>query len=187
MTQVPEKEAGALSAERAKADPSVAVEGTDLEEQIVVFQMGKELYALKIEYVNEIIRMQEITEIPRVPEFVEGVINLRGKVIPIIDLRKRFGLPASEETASTRIIIVAIRELMVGMIVDKVHEVLTIPGTSIEPPSPFFTSVDIEFLRGTARVEKVGKLENRLVILLNLEKILTLREQAAILELRAQE
>jgi len=143
---------------------------TDQWEQIVVFRLANEFYGVDIGAVNTIIRMQEITKIPQTPGFVEGVINLRGSIIPVIDLRKRFALPAGGTTKASRIIVVENGGQMVGMVVDAVVETLRLSADSIEPPSPVIASIDSEYLRG------VGKLENRLVILLDLDKVLTTRE-----------
>lgn len=144
---------------------------SDEQEQLIVFELAGESYGVDIGAVNTIIRMQEITEIPRSPDFVEGVINLRGSIIPVIDLRKRFGLVIAEETKATRIVVVeALEDQMIGMVVDAVTETLMLPKDSIEPPSPVVTGVDSEYVRG------VGKLENRLVILLDLDKVLTSKE-----------
>lgn len=139
----------------------------DDEQQLVVFELSGESYGVDIGAVNTIIRMQDITEIPRSPEFVEGVINLRGSIIPVIDLRMRFGLPQGEATKASRIVVVEAVGQMIGLVVDAVTETMRLADGSIEPPSPIVTSVDSEYVRG------VGKLENRLVILLDLDKVLS--------------
>ncbi|MCE5313388.1 MAG: chemotaxis protein CheW [Armatimonadota bacterium] len=139
-------------------------------EQLVVFGLADEYYGVDIGSVNTIIRMQEITAIPKVAQFVEGVINLRGTIIPVINLRKRFGLPMGELTKAARIVVVEAAGQMIGMTVDAVAETLRLPVDSIEPPSPVISSVDSDYLRG------VGKQENRLVILLDLDKVLTAKE-----------
>lgn len=139
-------------------------------EQLVVFDLATEFYGVDIGAVNTIIRMQEVTRIPRTPDFVEGVINLRGSIIPVIDLRKRFGLPAAEMTKSSRIVVVEAGDYMLGMIVDAVAETLRLPADAIEPPSPVVTTVDSAYIRG------VGKHDNRLVILLDLGKVLTTKQ-----------
>ncbi|MEE8471487.1 MAG: chemotaxis protein CheW, partial [Dehalococcoidia bacterium] len=128
------------------------------EMQLVVFDLAKEVYGVDIIAVHEIIRMQVITEVPRTPDFVEGVINLRGKVIPVVDLRKRFGLTVSDETKDSRIVVVDIDGQEVGMVVDAVTEVLRIPTESVEPPSSLITGVDSAYLMG------IAKLEDRLII-----------------------
>ncbi len=147
---------------------------SDESEQLVVFQLANEYYGVDIGAVNTIIRMQEVTEVPRTPDFVEGVINLRGSIIPVIDLRKRFGLPVGETTKATRIVVVEANSAMIGMIVDAVAETLRLPSDAIEPPSSVVASVDSDYLRG------IGKLQDRLVILLDLDKILSTSEQKSL-------
>lgn len=139
-------------------------------EQLVVFQLADEFYGVDIGAVNTIIRMQEVTRVPRTPVFIDGVINLRGSIIPVIDLRKRFNLPGGEITKASRIMVVEVSGQLIGMIVDAVAETLRLPSDAIEPPSPVIASVDSEYLRG------VGKQSERLVILLDLEKVLASRE-----------
>lgn len=140
-------------------------------EQLVVFELAGEHYGVDIGAVNTIIRMQEVTAIPRTPEFVEGVINLRGSIIPVIDIRKRFGLAVGDLGKSSRIVVVEALDQMIGMMVDAVAETLRLPANAIEPPSPIISSIDSEYLRG------VGKQDNRLVILLDLGKILNVAER----------
>lgn len=146
----------------------------DLWEQLVVFRLANEFYGVEISAVNTIIRMQEITEIPQTPRFVEGVINLRGSIIPVIDLRKRFNLPIGEITKASRIVVVESGGQMIGMVVDAVAETLRLSASDIEPPSPVIASIDAEYLRG------VGKQENRLVILLDLDRVLTTNEMESL-------
>ena len=144
------------------------------ERQLVVFQLGAELYGVDIARVHEIIRLQSITRVPRAPSFVEGVINLRGKVIPVVDLRRRFGLPTSEHTRATRTVVVEIGDQVVGIIVDSVSEVLRVSTSTIEPPSPVVAGIDSEYLHG------IAKLPERLVILLDLDRVLAREERRAI-------
>lgn len=141
------------------------------EEQLVVFTLANETYGIAISTVNEIIRMQEITEVPRTPDFVEGVINLRGRIVPVIDLRKRFCLEAGEETQASRIMVVEIQGLTVGMVVDSVSEVLRLPSDSVEPTPPMVAGIEAAYLKG------VGKWDDRLIILLDIEKVLYSNEQ----------
>jgi len=143
-----------------------------MENQLVVFMLAKEHYGVRIAVVESIIKLQPITAVPCSPAFVEGVTNLRGRVLPVIDLRKRFGLPAEESTRDTRIVVVEMSGTLVGMIVDAVSEVLRVPAESIESPSPIMTTVDSAFITGIA---KVGE---RLIILLDLEKVLSPEEKA---------
>ena len=139
--------------------------------QLVTFSIGDEEFGVEILKVQEIIRMLEITKVPRAPEFVEGVINLRGKVIPILDLRKRFGLAARDHDKHTRIIVIEINSMIVGFIVDSVSEVLRIPADTVEPPPPVVSGLDSEYLSGG------GKLEDRLLIMLDLDRLLSNEEQ----------
>lgn len=144
------------------------------EEKLVCFELVGEVFGVPISMVQEIIRVQEITEIPRAPEFVEGVINLRGKIIPVIDLRKRFGLGAGEHSKNTRIVVIKVGDIVVGMVVDAVSEVIRLNDEDIEPPSPIVASLDAEYIKG------VGKIENKLIILLDTEKILSSHEKAGL-------
>ena len=144
------------------------------ERQLVVFQLGAELYGVDIARVHEIIRLQTITRVPRAPSFVEGVINLRGKVIPVVDLRRRFGLPLADHTRATRTVVVEIGDQVVGIIVDSVSEVLRVSTATIEPPSPVVAGIDSEYLQG------IAKLPERLVILLDLDRVLAREERRAI-------
>jgi purine-binding chemotaxis protein CheW len=163
-------------------------EATDQrEEQIVAFTLAGEQYGVDISTVNSIIKMQYITAIPRAPRFIEGVTNLRGIVLPVVDLRKRLGMPPAEDDKDARIIVVETRDTMIGIIVDAVTEVLRIPISDIEPPSPIVTTVDGNaaslargrnaFITGVAKVheEKEGGF-GRLIVLLDLEAALTTEE-----------
>ncbi|MFW6005742.1 MAG: chemotaxis protein CheW, partial [Desulfonatronovibrionaceae bacterium] len=116
-------------------------------------------------------RMLDITRVPKAPDFVEGVINLRGKVIPIIDLRKRFGLDSKSHDKNTRIVVIEINKMIVGFVVDSVSEVLRIPADTVEPPPPVVAGLDSEYISG------VGKLEDRLLILLDLDRLLSREEK----------
>ena len=150
---------------------AVIVDTTQAEQQLVVFDLASEGYGVDIGAVREIIRMQEITRVPKTPEFVEGVINLRGKVIPVIDLRKRFGLHVAEQNKDNRIVVVDIGKQDIGVIVDAVTEVLRISTDSVEPPTSVITSADSDYLLG------IAKLESRLIILLDLESVLSKEEK----------
>lgn len=135
------------------------------QEQLVVFEVADESFGIDINAVQEIIRIQQITEVPRAPMHVKGVINLRGKVIPVVDLREKLGFMQGEETKSSRIVVVDIAGTTVGMIVDAVTEVLRIGGEQIEEPSSIIESYE-QYLRG------IGKIDNRLILLLDLERVL---------------
>ena len=139
--------------------------------QVVSFKLGSEEYGVDIGQVQEINRMVAVTHVPRAPQFMEGVINLRGQLIPIIDLRTRFGMDRAEHTKSTRIVVTEIGTKRIGMVVDSVSEVLRLPLEQIEEAPDMISGVDTEYIRG------VGKLDERLIILLDLGKIVTLAEK----------
>jgi purine-binding chemotaxis protein CheW len=134
--------------------------------QLVSFQLGDEEFGVDILRVQEINRMLDITRLPDAPSYVEGVINLRGSVVPIVDLRKRFGLPQKENDKNTRIIVVEIFGKIIGFVVDGVNEVLRIPANITEAPPSLVGSSDQHYITG------VGKLDDRLLLLLDLEKVL---------------
>ncbi len=141
------------------------------EEQFVVFRLAGEIYGIPITLVHEIIRYREITRIPRSAEYVRGVLNLRGQIVPVIDLRKRLGLPSAEETNSSRIVVTEVEENIVGMIVDAVTEVLRLPFSRIEPPSDLIVDVEYDLIKG------VGKKDDQLVILLDVSKTVHLENK----------
>jgi purine-binding chemotaxis protein CheW len=141
--------------------------------QLVSFFLGNEEFALEILKVQEIIRMVDLTRVPNAPEFVEGVINLRGKVIPVIGLRKRFAMEPREHDKQTRIVVVELHGSVVGFVVDSVSEVLRIPADTVEPP-PRLAKTKREYVCG------VGKLSNRLLLLLDVDRLLSDAESAAI-------
>jgi len=140
--------------------------------QLVVFKLGQEEYGVSILQVQEIKRITEITRVPHTPEYIKGVINLRGSVLPVIDLKKRLNLPPQVSTEDARIIIVKVQEISVGMIVDAVSEVMTLSQQNIDSPDVVAGSVSANYLSG------VGKLENRLLILLNLDTITGIGQEA---------
>jgi purine-binding chemotaxis protein CheW len=144
------------------------------EKQLVVFNLGEEAYAVDITMVREIIQLQPITRVPGTPSSVEGVINLRGSIIPIVDLRKRFQLIKIEHNKDTRIVVVNCKGQDVGVIVDSVAQVLRIPVDSIEAASSVFSGDHLEHLMG------IVKLSNRLVILLDMDRVLSRQEMSAI-------
>lgn len=133
--------------------------------QLVSFHIGGEEFGLDILRVQEIIRVQQLTRVPNSPDFVDGVINLRGKVIPVIALRKRFGLENLAHDKQTRIVVVEVRGTVLGFIVDSASEVLRIPANTVEPP-PRLGKVEREYISG------VGKLDNRLLILLDVDRLM---------------
>ena len=143
-----------------------ATETSGPEEQLVAFKLGEEVYGLDIALIHEIIRWREITAIPRAASEIEGVINLRGKIVPVVDLSKRMGLPVSERGNATRIIVAETIDSTVGLIVDSVVGVLRLPQANIEPPAPLVASLDADAIRG------IGKISDMLVILLNMDRAL---------------
>ncbi len=140
--------------------------------QLVSFNIGSEEFGVDILKVQEINRMVEITKVPQAPHYVEGVINLRGKVIPIIDLCKRFNLELKEYDKNTRIVVVDIGGNIMGMVVDSVSEVLRLPSSTIEPAPEIVTGINSEYIKG------VAKLEDRLLIFLDLSKVIDMNEMA---------
>jgi purine-binding chemotaxis protein CheW len=140
------------------------------EQQLVVFRLGNEKYGIDIERVQGIERMQKVTVVPHAPHFVEGVINLRGQITPVMNLRTRFGFDKVEATKETRIVVVRMVEQWVGLVVDGVAGVQRLTSDLVEPPSEFVRSAESEYLRGIAKVE------DGLLILLDLDKVLSGRE-----------
>ena len=134
--------------------------------QLVTFRIGEEEFGVDILAVQEIIRLMQITMVPRAPEFIEGVINLRGKVIPVINMRTRFNKSAHKPDSNTRIVVMELEQKIVGFLVDGVSEVLRIPESTVEDPPPVVAGIGSEYIRG------IGKLDNRLLILLDLDHLL---------------
>lgn len=144
--------------------------------QLVTFRLANEEYGLPITKVQEINRLVPVTKLPQTPSFMEGIINLRGRIIPVIDLRKRFGMAITAHGEDTRIIIVEIHGQIVGATVDAVKEVVRLDIANIEPP-PTNVAVDSQYIDG------VGKIDDRLIILLDLDKVLTAQEERTVKEI----
>ena len=138
--------------------------------QLVVFRVGKELYGIGIDSVYEIIKVPDITAMPDAPDFFEGVINLRGKIIPVIDLRKRLRLQKVEKNRSSRILITDNQGRLVGLLVDSVSEVLKLNPEAIEEPPQMIAAIGIEYITGVAKVA------GRLVTLMDLAKVLSVED-----------
>lgn len=134
--------------------------------QLVTFRIGEEEFGVDILAVQEIIRLMQITLVPRAPAFIDGVINLRGKVIPVINMRTRFNKEPREPDNNTRIVVMALNQKIVGFLVDGVSEVLRIPSNTVEGPPPVVAGIGSEYIRG------IGRLDNRLLILLDLDTLL---------------
>jgi len=143
-----------------------AVEAT---EHLATFFLSGEEYGVDVRLVQEIIRVTEITQLPRAPDFIKGVINLRGRIIPVIDLKRKLGLGEVNQAARpSRIVVVKVRERLVGLLVDGASQVLKVPVASVEAAPEEVVEIDANYLRG------VAKLENRLIILMDLTKVLAL-------------
>jgi purine-binding chemotaxis protein CheW len=138
--------------------------------QVVGFRIGNETFGVRIASVREIVRVPEITAVPSAPDTVEGVINLRGKIIPVMDLRKRFGHVDIQPDKKNRILVVELQNKLVGLIVNAASEVLKIPPSEVEAPGSVFAEGESSYVTG------VGKLKGRLIILLDVSKLLHQQE-----------
>jgi len=139
-------------------------------QQYVIFKLAGESYGIPIEYVKTIEKMTEMTRVPNTPEYLAGVVNLRGEVVPIIDMRKRFDLPEADEVEEVRTIILELEEISVGMIVDSSSEVLSIEDSAIDQTISLDAAVQDEHIRG------IGKIDERMIILLNVYKVLQMED-----------
>lgn len=139
--------------------------------QAVVFMLNRAYYGVPILQVQEIVKMTEITELPNTPDFVQGIVNLRGKIIPIIDMRKRFGLPEETMDENWKILILKEEDVLFGVMVDQISEVEKVPATLIEKPPKIVAGVNGKFING------IAKTQNRLLILLDIAKILSDEEK----------
>lgn len=138
--------------------------------QLVSFMLDEVEYGVDILSVHEILRYPEMTRLPNTPKFIKGVINLRGNVLPVVDVRLRFGFPKGSITDLTRIIVVETGGKQVGLLVDNVYQVVRIPVANVDPPSELITGVSEEFVSG------IGRLKDRLIVLLNMSHIIFLEE-----------
>ncbi len=145
--------------------------------QLVSFKIGEEEFGVNILRVQEINRMLNVTQVPNSPEYVDGVINLRGRVIPVIDLRTRFGMERKQHDKNTRVVVVELAGKTVGFVVDAVSEVLRISRSVTEPPpETVASSIGADF------ITSIAKLEDRMIILIDLEKVLSTEEKNALSE-----
>lgn len=147
-----------------------------MDEQLVIFELNEESYGVNVTQVQSIVPLPEIITVPGAPHFIAGVVNLRGVIIPVVDLRRRFNLPLPAHNAKSVIVVLELEQLRVGLIVDKVTEVAKIPETAIEPPSPLLASIDTAYLRGLGKIKGNGDM-GRVVILLDLPRIFSREEQ----------
>lgn len=134
--------------------------------QLVSFILDDVEYGIDILSVHEIMRMPDIARLPNTPPFVKGVINLRGNVIPVVDVRERFGFPVTEITDLTRIVVIESMEKLVGLLVDNVHQVVRLPESNVDPPAELVEGVSEVFIKG------IGRLNKRLIVILNLNNML---------------
>ena len=148
--------------------------------QLVSFKVGNEEFGLEILKVQEIIRLRELTRVPNMPAFVDGVINLRGKVIPVIGLRRRMGIPVGEADKRTRIVVAEVSGRVLGFVVDEVSEVLRISADTVEA-APKLGHVDREYVQG------IGKIDDRLLILIDLNPLITDAEHGEIAAAQPEE
>lgn len=148
-----------------------------MEYQLVIFRLGNESFGVNITNVESIIKMQSITHLPNTKDCIEGITNLRGKILPVIDLCKRLGLPSREVTKESRIIVVAFADSQAGMIVDEVSEVYTVSEEVIEPTPPIVVGVNSSMITGIAKVGPAD--DQHAVILLDLEEVLSISEKAS--------
>ena len=159
----------------------------EAERQIVALHLGTEIYGVDIACIHTVLTPQPITTVPNVPAYVKGVMNLRGRILPVLDLRTRFGLPPLEadKQKSSRIVIVESEGLTAGLVVDSVSEVLRLSSSAIEPPSALLASADLRCLTGIGRVPGGRRKDDtkdeadRLILLLDIPQTLTLAEEAA--------
>jgi purine-binding chemotaxis protein CheW len=160
-------------------DEKKAVEAT---EHLVTFFLSDEEYGIDVRLVQEIIRVTEVTQVPRAPEFIKGVINLRGRIIPVIDLKRKLGLGEVAIATKTRVVVVRLRDRLVGLLVDGASQVLKVPVSTIEAAPDEVVEIDANYIRG------VAKLVERLIILVDLPKILgaDLRESQSALPAGAE-
>ncbi|ARA95197.1 MAG: chemotaxis protein CheW [Bacteroidetes bacterium] len=148
--------------------------------QLVSFVIENEEFGIDILTVQEIIRHVDITRVPNAPSFVEGVINLRGHIVPVVDLRKRFGLPSRTPDKDTRIVVVELDNRVVGFVLDAVKEVTRVDRSVIEPAPDLTLGIDTHYIKG------VAKLEDRLLILLDLSEVLSVEEQQSLTPLQEE-
>jgi purine-binding chemotaxis protein CheW len=149
------------------------------ENQLVVFTLAGCELAVGIRQVREIIRVSQVTLMPKAPKFLEGILNLRGRIIPVLDLKKRFDMPLVDKTDETRVLVVEIKDQLMGLLVDKVVEVLRIPAAAIQPPTEAVLTIAPEYIAGLAT------LEDRLILLFQLEKLFTFDEIKSLPDLEA--
>ncbi len=167
-----------MDAENDRQDSNLHLKMKDFM-QVVSFRLHAEEYAIEITKVKEIILVEGVTRVPQMPSFIEGIINLRGNVIPVLDLRKRFDLPHAALSDQSRIVVTRMENRIVGLIVDSVSQVMKIPRSQIQPPPQTIAGLAGEYLVG------IGKMDDRMILLLDIEKILSCNEKESLVEAAA--
>ena len=142
--------------------------------QLISFRVGVEEYGLELLRVKEVVRMRQITWLPKAPSCVKGIINLRGDIIPIVDLRDRFGLKSADSTAMTRVIVAEVEGRLVGMVVDSASQVIRVPSDQIDPPPLLMGEAARDFITG------VAKIEGKLIVMIDSNRILSVEEMSEI-------
>lgn len=143
----------------------------ELEERLAEFTLGNEVYGIEVMRIKEIIQIPDITAVPQTLEFIEGIINLRGVIIPVVDLRKRFALPSAEKTKDTRIIVIELSNKLIGLIVDSVSEIISFQKSELESaPEILKTSIKRDYIKS------IGKLKEKLIIILDIDLIFSDKE-----------
>ncbi len=168
-----------MNEQQTESDENLTGEVSKEQLQLVTFDVADEEFAVDILTVQEINRMTPLTRVPQSPPEVEGVINLRGRIIPVMDLRTRFGLGRTERNEDNRIVVVEVHGRTIGFIVDRVHEVLRIEGGIVDSPPDLVCSVDSDFIAG------VGRLEDRLLILLDLDRLFSNEDMSRLVDVAA--
>jgi purine-binding chemotaxis protein CheW len=157
---------------------NMSVQSISETRQYLTFQLGDEIFALDVSNVSEILEFTDITRVPKTPDFMKGVINLRGSVVPVLDMRLKFGLPHVEKTVNTCIIVVEINfegdETIIGALVDSVQEVFELEPDHIEPPPKIGVGLKTEFIKG------MGKKDEKFIIILDIERLLSLQELSSV-------
>lgn len=146
--------------------------------QLVIFRLGETEFGVPVEQVRRIERLMPVTRVPRAPRFLEGVVNIQGDIVPVVDLKKRFDLAAGPYDDKARIVVVSLGDQVAGMMVDAVREILWLPVSQIESPPAMVADINGVYLTG------VGRLADRLIILLNLDQVLTVREVEELAQVR---
>ena len=140
------------------------------EQNLVIFQIGSDLFAIEVQQIREILRIPDIIRIPQAPPCVEGIINLRGSAVCVLNLHSRFQLSSSPACKSRRILVIDLKDRSLGLVVDKAHEVLRLPAHDLQPVPPEITSLDTHFLKG------IAKIDEKMILIIDAEKMFSAEE-----------